>query len=200
MLVSKNSKFVYLIIGLILGAGGIAAGTGTGFNFNLFGNPVLNQSVTVFCGVNMSCNQTGDIINLNSLSLKGDTGAAGSNATVQNTSTISFIVNNNQSVIIPGIKGFIKPGKNGTLNSITIISNETGSVTLDILKSNYSSYPAMTTITSGGFVVLSSAQKMNNLTLPGYNTTIDINEFYIVNVKSATTIKLFSLFMGFTWN
>ncbi len=81
----------------------------TGFDFNLQGSPVLNNSVTIVCGANMSCNQSGTNLTLNSNGLvqgpQGPQGVPGVNGSDGST----------------GPQG--PPGLNGTNGSDAVFTN-----------------------------------------------------------------------------
>jgi hypothetical protein len=120
--------------------------------------------------------------------------AAGVISTDPATTGLMFALNNSGNVVPTGIVGDIYVPFDCTLTAATVLADTAGSLTLDVWKAPYGSYPptVANSITSGG-MVLSSVNKYQNLTLVGWTTTVAAGDVLRINVNSATTITRFTM-------
>lgn len=80
-----------------------------------------------------------------------------------------------------------------TVTGWTIIGDTTGSIVIDVKKSNYSGFPTTSSIAGTEKPTLSSAQKNQDLTLSSWTTAItkgDILDFYIDSVSGLNKVGL----------
>ncbi len=90
----------------------------------------------------------------------------------------------------------------GTITSITLVADQSGSVVIDIWKDTYANYPPTIadTITSATPPTLVSATKGQDSTLTGWNKTFSAGDVYAFSIISCTTIQWASLIVKFTKN
>jgi hypothetical protein len=105
------------------------------------------------------------------------------------TRTVNFIVDSGNQNMTPGEKGLLTVDVNGIIDSWKIFAETSGSLQLDIQKSNYSDYPTFTSIVSGNYPTITNTDKGFDEVLTGWDTTIlsgDILKFvvnYSVDIK-----------------
>jgi hypothetical protein len=80
-----------------------------------------------------------------------------------------------------------------TITSWTIVSSQTGSIVVDVWKSNYSSFPPTSSIAGTEKPTLSSQNKNQDLTLTTWTTTINADDIIRFNVDSCTGIQKVTL-------
>ena len=92
-------------------------------------------------------------------------------------------------VITTGSKGFTQVPYNGTITGWTIVSDQAGSIVVDVKRSVYSAFPTTSSIAGTCLPTLSSAQKNRSTTLSGWgNTAITAGDMFEFVVNSATTV------------
>ena len=96
--------------------------------------------------------------------------------------------------------GSLRVPFSGTIDSVTLLADQTGSIVVDIWKDSYASYPPTVadSICASAKPTLSSAEKSEDTTLTGWTTAIaagDILRFY---VDSATTVQNVTLILKVT--
>tara|TARA_B100000287_G_scaffold416259_1_gene450717 strand:- start:10015 stop:10698 length:684 start_codon:yes stop_codon:yes gene_type:complete len=102
------------------------------------------------------------------------------------TRTVNYVIDSGSIAMLPGSKGKITIDVSGIIESITVLSDQTGDVVFDISKSSYSNYPTFTSITSGQRVQLTQTDKHFDDVLNNWDKTIiagDILEFGVVSVN-----------------
>jgi hypothetical protein len=133
------------------------------------------------------------------LSLSSTTLGMSSN---QKTRTITFVIDGGGfgSPISTGIKGFIEVPFSCTINSVTLLANQSGSIVVDIWKDTYANFPPTVadTITASAKPTLSSAQNSQNTTLTGWTTSITAGDILAFNVDSATIVQHVTLSLKVT--
>lgn len=133
---------------------------------------------------------------------KGGTGAtSASNARTNlsasvNVRSLTVDIDGDGAVINTGILSQSHViGYDATINGYTFVSSLaiTGDISVDILKSNYSSFPTFTSITSGNYANISGAIKNTSSSLTGWTTSISAGDIFKAEVKSCNTIQLAKL-------
>lgn len=119
------------------------------------------------------------------------TDATGNLSFINNYRTINFIIDGGGSVISTGQKGHIVIDFDCQILNWTILSDQSGSIVVDIWKDTYANFPPTVddTITASAKPTLASAQKNQNTTLTGWTTTITAGDILAYNVDSATTVQ-----------
>ena len=103
---------------------------------------------------------------------------------------LNYVIDGGGAVITAGSKGYLTVPFAATINSVTLLADQTGSIATDLLKCAYSGFPTTTTITAATPPTITTAQKYIDTTLSSWNTTInagDIIEFQVTG--SPTAIK-----------
>lgn len=134
----------------------------------------------------------------------GSSTAAGAvtNLGLDNTkiASVGITIDGGGSAITTGIKGDIFVPYACTINSVTMLADQSGSAVVDIWKVAYASYPATVsnTITASAKPTISSAAKSQDTTLTGWTTSVSAGDTIRFNVDSATTITRVTLVLKVT--
>jgi hypothetical protein len=103
--------------------------------------------------------------------------------------TITFGVDGGGSVITTGTKDYLpKIPYAGTIVSWRLIAKESGSVVLDVWKTNAAVPTNSNTITASAKPTLSSAQLADSSTLTAWTTSVAVGDVFGFEVESATTV------------
>jgi hypothetical protein len=124
-------------------------------------------------------------------------------------SSINFVVDGGGSAITGGTTGATGPnGSKGyiivdyacTINSVTLLADQSGSIVMDIYKTSYSNFDAGVThpvvgdsITASAKPTLSSAVKAQDSTLSGWTTAIAAGSVLSFFINSASTVTRVTL-------
>jgi len=104
--------------------------------------------------------------------------------------TLTFIIDGGGSAITTGQKGHLEIPFACTINQVTMMADQTGSIVVDIWKDTYANFPPTDadSITASAPPTISSAQKSKNATLVGWTKSIAAGHILAFNVDSCTTI------------
>lgn len=110
---------------------------------------------------------------------------------------ITFVIDGGDAVITTGVKGDLMIPFDCTLQSATLLADQTGAIVIDIWKDTYANYPPtnIDSITASAKPTLSSAAKAQDSSLTGWTTAITAGQTLRFNVDSATTIKRVTLIL-----
>lgn len=128
----------------------------------------------------------------------GLTGATGNTGPAQ-LFGVSFIIDGGGAAIGTGLKGWLHFDFNWTINGITLLADQTGSIVVDLWKTTYSAYVPGThpvvgdSITGAAVPTISSAAKYQDSTLTGWTTAVNVDDVIAFNVNSATTVQRVSV-------
>ena len=103
------------------------------------------------------------------------------------TRTVNFIVDSGSADMNTGVKGSVTIDVTGTIEHAQILADQAGDISVEIKKSNFSSFPTFNTITNSGYVSLSSARAIRDDALNNWDKTItagDILQFEVVSVSN----------------
>lgn len=105
-------------------------------------------------------------------------------------SSITFIIDGGGSAITTGEKGHLEIPFACTINRVTMMADQSGSIVVDIWKDTYANFPPTDadSITASAPPTISSAQKSQDDTLTGWTTAISADDILAFNVDSCTTI------------
>jgi hypothetical protein len=111
------------------------------------------------------------------------------------TASITFIIDDGGSVIATGIKGDLEIPFACTIQAVTLLADQTGSIVIDIWKDTYAAYPPTVadTITASAKPTLSSALKSQDTSLTGWTTSISAGQILRFNVSSASAVTRVTL-------
>lgn len=104
------------------------------------------------------------------------------------TQTLTFVVDGGGSAITTGSKGYVEVPFDCTINRVTLLADQSGSIVVDIKKVSYASFPTTASICASAKPTLSSAQKSQDATLTGWTTAITAGDILEYNVDSASTV------------
>jgi hypothetical protein len=105
--------------------------------------------------------------------------------------TITYVIDGGGSTITTGFKGFLEVPFGCTINRVTALADQSGSIVVDIWKDTYANYPALDadSITASAPVTISAATKSQDSTLTGWTTSIAAGDILGFNVDSVTTCQ-----------
>ncbi|MBL0320275.1 MAG: hypothetical protein IPP74_13445 [Alphaproteobacteria bacterium] len=108
---------------------------------------------------------------------------------VSSATAIEFIIDGSGTEIADGIKGDLEIPFACTLDRVTAIANESGSITVDIWKDTYANFPPTVadTITASAKPTITSGTKAQDTTLTGWTKSIAAGDILRFNVDAATT-------------
>ncbi len=111
------------------------------------------------------------------------------NDTTARVSQITFIINGNGSTITTGVKGYVPIDFDCTINQMTMVADQSGSIVVDVWKDVYANYPPTDadSITASAVPTISTALKAKDATLTGWTTSITAGDVLGFNVDSVTT-------------
>jgi hypothetical protein len=102
---------------------------------------------------------------------------------------LTYTIDGGGAAITTGDKGWIQFNYTGTINSWTILADQSGSIVIDIWKDTYTNYPPVDadSITASALPTLSSVTKNTSSTLTGWTTAVTAGDIFKFNVDSCTT-------------
>lgn len=113
------------------------------------------------------------------------------------TKTITAIIDGGGTAIAPGIKGDLEISFGCTIQRVTMLADQTGSIVVDVWKDTYSNYPPVDadSITASAPPTIASSTKSQNSTLTGWTTAIAAGDVLRFNVDSCTSITRVTISM-----
>ena len=113
---------------------------------------------------------------------------------------IEFVIEGGGSTITTGVKGDLEIPFACTINRVTLLADQSGSIVIDIWKDAYANYPPTVadTITASAKPTISSATKAQDSTLTGWTTGISAGDVLRFNVDSVTSIQRVTLSLRIT--
>lgn len=118
-------------------------------------------------------------------------GASALPAYADEIGVIGITIDGGGSAITTGVKGYVNCPYAGTIASATLVSDQTGSIVIDVWKLAFSTsaLPTVTnTITASALPTLSSAKGAQDTTLTGWTTSVSAGDTFGFNVNSAATL------------
>ncbi|HEY4123758.1 MAG TPA: DUF2793 domain-containing protein [Rhizomicrobium sp.] len=108
---------------------------------------------------------------------------------------ITFVIDGGGSAITTGVKGDLLIPFDCTINSATLLADQSGSIVIDIWNDTYSNYPPTNadSIAASAKPTLSSAIKSQDATLTGWTASITAGQILRFNVDSASTLTRVTL-------
>jgi len=114
--------------------------------------------------------------------------------------SIGITIDGGGSAITTGVKGYISVPYACTINSVTLLADQSGSCVIDVWKDTYANYPPTVadTITAAAKPTISAATKSQDTTLTGWTTSIAADDVLGFNVDSASTLTRVHLILKVT--
>ena len=103
---------------------------------------------------------------------------------------IDFVIDGDGSAITTGEKGHLEIPFNCTIQRVTLLADQTGSIVIDIWKSTYAAYPPTVsdTICADAKPTLTDADSYQDSTLTGWTIAIAAGDVLAYNVDSCATV------------
>lgn len=114
-------------------------------------------------------------------------GACGVPSTNQNTRTISWTIGGLGTPITSGVSGYLRIFSSCTLGEVTLIADQTGSITVDIWKTSYVPNTPPTsgnTITASDIPAIASGQTYDDTSLTGWTTAVTAGDVIAYDAKT----------------
>lgn len=146
----------------------------------------------------LNSSSTGSLLSLTGAAVVYVTAAA---ADITQTTAIGYAIDGGGAAIVSGLLGgSLRIPFDGTIESVTLLADQTGSIVVDIWKDTYAAFPPTVadSICASAKPTLSGAEKSEDATLTGWTTAIaagDVLRFY---VDSATTVQNVTLILKVT--
>ncbi len=114
------------------------------------------------------------------------------------TGTITVTIDGGGAALTTGAKGDFQMPFGCTLTGWTLLSDQIGSVVVEISKSNYATWPTVSAITASAKPTITSERKGSSTTLTGWITAIAANDVLQIGINSAATIQRVTLMLNYT--
>lgn len=108
---------------------------------------------------------------------------------VVGTVSITFVIDGGGNTITTGSKGFLEIPFGCTITAWRIVSDQTGSIVVDVKRATYANFPTTSSIAASAKPTLSSARKNQDTTLTGWTTSIAAGDWLEFNVDSVATVQ-----------
>lgn len=108
------------------------------------------------------------------------------------TRTINFLVDSGSLDMVSGVKGSVTIDVSGIIDSWKILADQTGTLGVDILKTNYTDFPNFVSIAgTGAYPIILNNNKGFDDTLTGWDTVIRAGDILRFEVINSLNIKRF---------
>lgn len=130
--------------------------------------------------------------------ITGPTGNTGPTGPAQ-IANLEFVIDGGGSVLGTGLHGYLRVDFAGTIQQSTLLADQTGSIVVNIWKTDYASFAPGThpvvgdKITGSAPPTISAAAKALDTTLVGWTTAFAAGDIFAFNIDSVTTITRVTL-------
>ena len=107
------------------------------------------------------------------------------------TRTINYVIDSGSITMLAGNKGSVTLDVSGVLESLVILSDQQGDLTLDIKKSNYTNFPTFTSIVGGVYPQMLDSRKIRDDNLNNWDTSIVAGDILTFDVIAVNNINRF---------
>lgn len=113
---------------------------------------------------------------------------------------IEVVIDGGGAAITTGIKVDVEIPFACTINRVTMLADQSGSIVVDIWKDTYANYPPLVgdSITASAKPTITTATKSQDATLTGWTTSVAAGDTLRFNVDSVTTIERVTLSLKVT--
>lgn len=146
----------------------------------------------------LSSSSTGSLLSLSGSAVIYVTAAA---EDLTQTTSIGYAIDGGGAAIVTGLLGgSLRIPFAGTIDSVTLLADQTGSIVIDIWRDTFATYPPTVadSICASAKPTLSSALKSEDTTLTGWSKTITAGDILRFKVDSATTVQNVTLILKVT--
>jgi len=110
------------------------------------------------------------------------------------TRTINYVVDNGSRPMTIGNKGYLTIDVTGTIQSFILLSDNIGTLELDLIKCTFDDFPTGTSICGNSRPELNNEVKKSDITLSGWTKQLnagDIIQYEVIN--TSTSLKKFAI-------
>lgn len=107
------------------------------------------------------------------------------------TRTINYVIDNGSISMTAGNKGSVTLDVSGIIEMVTVLSDQQGSVVIDIKKSTYNTFPTFSSILGGSYIQLTNQRKYKDDVLAGWSKNLIAGDILTFDVISASNINRF---------
>lgn len=107
------------------------------------------------------------------------------------TRTINYVIDSGSIAMLSGNKGSVTLDVSGVIESLVILADQQGDLTLDIKKSNYSTFPTFTSIVGGVYPQMTNSRKVRDDDLAAWDTTLVAGDILTFDVIAVNNINRF---------
>lgn len=103
---------------------------------------------------------------------------------------ILYVIDGGGAPVSSGSKGTVEIPFNCTINRVTLVGDASGTVTVDLKKCDYATFPSTVSITNGTPPALTAARKSQDSALTGWTSTLaagDILEYTVPTTATSVT-------------
>ena len=124
--------------------------------------------------------------------------AAGSSGFADDT--IPILLDGGGDVILTGVKGYVEIPFACTIDQVTLLADQSGSIVIDVWVDTYANYPPTNadSITASAPPTITTDTDSQDATLTGWTTSLSKGDVIGFNVDSATSITFVTLSLGVT--
>ena len=114
--------------------------------------------------------------------------------------SITFIIDGGGSAITTGLKGFLRIPFACTIERVTLLADQSGSIVIDIWKDTYANFPPdnADSITDSTPPTITTAVKSSDITLTDWTVAVTADDILAFNVDSVTDIERVTLALKVT--
>lgn len=102
--------------------------------------------------------------------------------------SITYVIDGGGAPILTGLAGAIEVPFACTLNRVTMLADQTGSIVVDVRAGAYSAYPTASSICASAKPTISASDKSQDSTLTGWTTSVSAGDVLQFTVDSISTI------------
>ena len=100
------------------------------------------------------------------------------------------MIDGDGAAITTGIKGHVVIDADYTVTGWTVITDQTGSITVDVNRATFTDFPTTSSIAGTELPTVTSGRKAEDLSLSTWTTTLNARDILEFEVDSASTVEL----------
>jgi hypothetical protein len=107
------------------------------------------------------------------------------------TRTINYVIDSGSIAMLAGNKGSVTLDVSGVLESLVILSDQQGDLTIDIKKSNYTIFPTFSSIVGETYPQMTNSRKVRDDSLSNWDKTLVSGDILTFDVIAVNNINRF---------